>query len=230
MLGQPPGGFPKELQQLVLKGEESITVRPGTLLEDYDFEKAEAELKEKYDFEPTQKDLLAYALYPKVYTDYLDYLAEYGDLSHMGSDVYFHALREGETSEIKVEEGKTLVVKLLEIGKVDDQGYRRLAFEVNGFRREIKVYDEASTAASDVSSKQMADPKNELEIGASLPGNIVEILVEEGEEVEKNQSLVIMEAMKMETNITAPTNGTVAAIHAAAGQQLESGELILELE
>jgi pyruvate carboxylase len=69
-----------------------------------------------------------------------------------------------------------------------------------------------------------------MEIGASLPGNIVEILVEEGEEVKENQSLVIMEAMKMETNITAPADGTVAAIHAAAGQQLESGELILELE
>jgi pyruvate carboxylase len=76
----------------------------------------------------------------------------------------------------------------------------------------------------------MADPKNEMEIGASLPGNIVEILVEEGEEVKENQSLVIMEAMKMETNITAPADGVVAAIHSKAGQQLESGELILELE
>jgi pyruvate carboxylase len=148
----------------------------------------------------------------------------------MGSDVYFHALREGETSEIKVEEGKTLIVKLLEIAKVDDQGFRRLVFEVNGFRREIKIYDEASTAKVDSAVKQMADPKNEMEIGASLPGNIVEILIEEGEEVEENQSLVIMEAMKMETNITAPAAGKVAAIHAQAGQQLESGELILELE
>jgi len=230
MLGQPPGGFPKELQQLVLKDEEPITVRPGTLLGDYDFETAEKELKEEYDFDFDQKDLLAYALYPKVYKDYLNYMEEHGDLSHMGSDVYFHALREGETSEIKVEEGKTLVVKLLEIGKVDDQGFRRLAFEVNGFRREIKIYDEASTAAADSSAKQMANPKNEMEIGASLPGNIVEILVEEGQEVKENESLVIMEAMKMETNITAPADGVVAAIHAAAGQQLESGELILELE
>jgi len=230
MLGQPPGGFPEDIQQIVLKGEEPITVRPGTLLGEYDFEAAEAELKEEYDFKPTQKDLLAYALYPKVYQDYLDYLEEYGDLSHMGSDVYFHALREGETSEIKVEEGKTLVVKLLEIGKVDDQGFRRLAFEVNGFRREIKIYDEASTAKADSGVKQIADPKNEMEIGASLPGNIVEILVEEGEEVKENQSLVIMEAMKMETNITAPADGVVLAIHSKAGQQLESGELILELE
>ncbi|MGM0548717.1 MAG: pyruvate carboxylase [Bacillota bacterium] len=230
MLGQPPGGFPKELQEIVLKGEEPITVRPGTLLPAYDFEAAKTELEAEYDFKPSQKDLLAYALYPKVYKDYLAYLKEYGDLSHMGSDVYFHALREGETSEIKVEEGNTLVIKLLEIGKVNSQGYRRLDFEVNGFRREIKVYDEASTAANDSQAKQMADPKNEMEIGASLPGNIVEILVEEGEEVAENQSLVIMEAMKMETNITAPKAAKVVAIHAQAGQQLESGELILELE
>lgn len=230
MLGQPPGGFPEDLQKIVLKGEEAITVRPGTLLEDYDFEAGAEELKEEYDYEPDQKDLLAYALYPKVFKDYLDYLEEYGDLSHMGSDVYFHALREGEISEIKVEEGKTLVVKLLEIGKVNDQGYRRLAFEVNGFRREINIYDEASTAVADSNTKQMADPANEMEIGASLPGNIVEILVEEGQEVEENESLVIMEAMKMETNITAPADGKVSAIHAKAGQQLESGELILELE
>lgn len=230
MLGQPPGGFPVDIQEIVLKGEEAITVRPGSLLKDYDFKAAKAELKKEYDFEASEKELLAYALYPKVYKDYLDYLENYGDLSYMGSDVYFHALREGETSEIKVEEGKTLVIKLLEIGKVDDQGYRRIAFEINGFRREIKIYDEASTAKADSALKQMADPKNEMEIGASLPGNIVEILVEEGEKIEENQSLVIMEAMKMETNITAPAAGTVTAIYAQAGQQLESGELILELE
>ncbi|MFW6294843.1 MAG: biotin/lipoyl-containing protein, partial [Halanaerobium sp.] len=150
--------------------------------------------------------------------------------SHMGSDVYFHALAEGETSEIKLEEGKCLVVKLMEIGKVDDQGFRRLDFEVNGFRREIRILDKASSTGTQTAATQMADPNNDLEIGASLPGNIVEILVKEGDEVEENQSLVIMEAMKMETNITAPTSGVVCAIHAVEGQQLESGELILELE
>lgn len=148
----------------------------------------------------------------------------------MGSDIYFHALAEGETSEIKLEEGKTLVVKLLEIGKVNDKGYRRLDFEVNGFRREIEILDEATNVVVDGSAQQFANPDNELEIGASLPGNIVDILVEEGEEVKKNQSLVIMEAMKMETNITAPVDGVVSSIHVSKGQQLDSGELIMELE
>jgi pyruvate carboxylase len=230
MLGQPPGGFPEDLQEIVLKGEDPITVRAGTLLESFDFEEAKNNLEKKYNYKVDKKDLISYSLYPKVFTEYLDYLEEYGDLSHMGSDVYFHALAEGETSEIKLEEGKCLVVKLMEIGKVDDQGYRRLDFEVNGFRREIKILDKASSTGTETAATQMADPNNDLEIGASLPGNIVEILVEEGDEVEENQSLVIMEAMKMETNITAPTNGVVSAIHAVKGQQLESGELILELE
>ncbi|ADQ14637.1 pyruvate carboxylase [Halanaerobium hydrogeniformans] len=230
MLGQPPGGFPEDLQKLVLKGEEPITVRPGTLLEPFDYEEANKLLKEKYNKDATQKELISYSLYPKVYQDYLDYVDQYGDLSHMGSDIYFHALAEGETSEIKLEEGKTLVVKLLEIGKVNDKGYRRLDFEVNGFRREIEILDEATNVVVDGSAQQFANPDNELEIGASLPGNIVDILVEEGEEVKKNQSLVIMEAMKMETNITAPVDGVVSSIHVSKGQQLDSGELIMELE
>ncbi|SFL52262.1 pyruvate carboxylase [Halanaerobium salsuginis] len=230
MLGQPPGGFPEELQQLVLKGEKAITVRPGTLLKDYDFSAAKAELKAEYELDFSEQELVAYALYPKVFKDYLDYQKDYGDLSYMGSDVYFHALAEGETSEIKIGEGKAMVVKLLEVSKVDDQGNRRLAFEVNGFRREIKIYDKASIKNADQNVKKMANPDNELEIGASLPGNVVEILVAEGEEVAANQSLAIMEAMKMETNITAPVAGKVAAIFATPGQQLEAGELILELE
>ncbi|RCW41864.1 MULTISPECIES: pyruvate carboxylase [unclassified Halanaerobium] len=230
MLGQPPGGFPEKLQKLVLKGEEPITVRPGTLLGEFDFKKAEKELKTDYNRDFDRKDLISCALYPKVYRDYLDYLDDYGDLSHMGSDVYFHALAEGESSEIKIEEGKTLIVKLLEIGKVDDEGYRRLDFEVNGFRREIKVLDRAISSQNKTEKRKMADPDDRMQIGASLPGSVVEILVEEGQKVKKNQSLAVMEAMKMETNIKAPVDARVKRIHTEAGEELESGELIIELE
>lgn len=45
MMGQPPHGFPKDLQEIVLKGEKPITCRPGELLEPVDFEKAKKKLK-----------------------------------------------------------------------------------------------------------------------------------------------------------------------------------------
>ncbi|KGG80697.1 pyruvate carboxylase [Caloranaerobacter azorensis H53214] len=230
MIGQPMGGFPKKLQQLVLKGEEPITCRPGELLEPEDFEKIEKYLKEKFNIEPTKRDLLSYALYPKVFEDYLKYIEEYGDLSRMGSDVFFHGLYEGETCEIEIAEGKVLVVKLLEIGRLDNEGNRTVVFEVNGNRREIKIHDKASNIRNQTNFTKMADPSNKLEIGASIPGTVVKVLVNEGDEVKENQTLIVIEAMKMETNIKSPLSGIVELITVEKGQQVKTGELLIKLK
>ncbi len=88
MMGQPMGGFPEKLQKLVLKGEEPITCRPGEMLPPEDFEKIREYLKEKHGLDATEKDTISYALYPEVFDKYLEFLKEYGDLSHMGSDVF----------------------------------------------------------------------------------------------------------------------------------------------
>ncbi len=230
MMGQPMGGFPEELQKLVLKGDEPITTRPGELLESEDFDKIQKHLAESFKFNPTNKDVLSYALYPKVYEEYMSYINEYGDLSRMGSDIFFHGLFEGETCEVEVAEGKTLIIKLLEIGKLDIEGQRTIAFEVNGNRREIKVLDKASGAEKKVSYTQMADPDNMKEIGASIPGTVVKVLVNEGEAVSEGQSIMVVEAMKMETNISAPAAGTIDVIYVKEKQQVKAGELLIKLK
>ena len=230
MMGQPQGGFPEKLQKLVLKGEEPIQGRPGELLEPEDFDAIEKHLKEKYNMEPNRKHVLSYALYPKVYEEYLDYIIEYGDLSRMGSDVFFQGLYEGETCEVEIAEGKVLIVKLQEIGKLDSEGNRTVVFEVNGNRREIKILDKASGTTTQKAIVQMADPNNKLEIGANIPGSVVKVLVKEGEEVEENQSIILIEAMKMETNIVATANGIVEKILAEEMQQVKAGELLIKLK
>lgn len=230
MMGQPMGGFPGELQRLVLKGEEPITIRPGELLEPEDFSKIAEYLEAKYSIKPTNKDVLSYALYPKVFEEYICYVSEYGDLSRMGSDIFFHGLFEGETCEIEVAEGRTLIIKLLEIGKLDQDGRRTVAFEVNGNRREIKVADKASNVEKKASYTQMAEVNNVKEVGASIPGTVVKVLVREGETVAENQSLLIVEAMKMETNIAAPVAGIVEAIYAKEKQRVKTGELLIKLK
>ncbi|GAA0076278.1 pyruvate carboxylase [Clostridium sp. CTA-5] len=233
MMGQPEGGFPEKLQKLVLKGEEPITVRPGELLPSEDFDKIEKYLKEKYKYTPSKKDLLSYALYPEVFEEFINFVLEYGDVSRVGSDVFFHGLSEGETSEIEVAEGKTMIVQLIEIGKLDNEGYRTLDFEINGNRREIKIKDKTERATSALSldsASKMADPSNKLDIGASIPGNIIKILVKEGQEVKEGESLVIIEAMKMETNIVATANTTVESILVKEGQQVKTGELLVKLK
>ncbi|WP_156936249.1 pyruvate carboxylase [Clostridiisalibacter paucivorans] len=230
IMGQPMGGFPEKLQKLVLKGEKPITCRPGELLPAQEFEKDREYLQQKFNMEPTKKDLLSYALYPKVFEDYLKYIKEYGDLGRMGSDVFFHGLAEGETSEIEIEEGKILVVKLHEIGDVDREGYRNLLFDINGNRREIRIKDKAAGDMVVGEFTNMADPDNEKEIGAGIPGKVSKVVVKEGDKVEENQTLVILEAMKMETDVKSTISGEIESILVEEGQQVKSGELLVKIK
>ncbi|TCO72302.1 pyruvate carboxylase [Marinisporobacter balticus] len=230
MMGQPMGGFCEKLQKLVLKGEEPITCRPGELLEHEDFDKIEKYLQETFQIEPTKKDLLSFALYPKVFEQYLGYLEEHGDFSKMGSDIYFHGLTEGETCQVEIAEGKVLVIKLLEIRKLDEAGNRTVLFEVNDSRRAVKIYDQGSgSVAKEGNFVQMADPSNPLEIGSSIPGTLIKVLVKDGEKVKENQIVAVVEAMKMETNITVSVDGVVESVIAKEGQQIDVGELLIKL-
>ena len=70
----------------------------------------------------------------------------------------------------------------------------------------------------------------DTEVRSLMPGKIVEVLVSVGDEVEQDQGVLIMEAMKMENEVRASTTGTVKAILVAEGQAVEAGELLLELE
>lgn len=230
MMGQPEGGFPEDLQKIVLKGEEPITCRPGELLPPEDFDAVAKHLKDKFDIEPTKQDVISYTLYPDVFEDYLKYIKENGDLSLMGSDIYFHGLREGETCEIKIAEGKTLIIKLLKVTRVNNEGFRTLIFEVNGNRREIKIKDRTAKTTAAADTLQMADPDNPLEIGSSIPGTVLKVLVQPGDEIKENDNLIIIEAMKMETIITATTSGTVKSVKVSEGQQVKSGELLIKLK
>lgn len=230
MMGQPYGGFPKDLQDMILKGEEPITKRPGQLLPDEDFDAIKKHLEDK-GIEPREEDLISSALYPKVFDDYLDYIKENGEVTHIGSDVFFHGLMEGESTEISIEEGKTLIVTLIEVGKLLENGTRNLTFEINGSRRTINIKDK-TVKSGEISSEEKiyADPKNEREVGSSIPGKIVKVLVSEGEEVKKGDKLFIAEAMKMETNIVANIDGKVKDIFVREGDMVESGELLLSFE
>jgi len=229
MMGQPQGGFPPKLQKLVLKDIKPITCRPGELLEPVDLEKEREILVAKYNRSFSDEEVISFALYPKVFEDYLDWIAHNGNFSRMGSDVFFHGLAEGETCNVDLEMGKSMIIKLLEIGKLDETGHRTLYFEINGNRREIFVKDSSFNVTTNEKASNTADPSNPYEIGASIPGTVIKILVKEGEMVKAGQALVVVEAMKMETAITSTVNGTVAKINVELKQGVKSGDLLVEL-
>lgn len=226
-LGQPVGGFPKELQKVILKGKEPIVVRPGELLESVNFEQLEQQLSEEFGREMTRYDLVAYALYPKVFKEYVETIDRFGDVSVLDTPTFLYGLRLGEEIEVEIETGKTLIVKLVSIGQPQADGTRVVYFELNGQPREVVVKDES--IKSTVIAKVKADPKNPNHIGATMPGTVIKVLVEKGEKVEKGDHLMITEAMKMETTVQAPFSGTVKEIYAASGEAIQTGDLLIEM-
>ncbi|SFS64971.1 pyruvate carboxylase [Marininema halotolerans] len=227
-LGQPPGGFPERLQKVVLKGREHITCRPGKLLPAIDFVKVEQELSEKINRPVTEEDVLSYIMYPQVFLDKERITQDYGEVSVLDTPTFFYGLRLGEEVAVTIEQGKTLMVKLISVGALGSDGKRTVYFELNGQPREVTVADLAAEITSE--TRRKADRTVEGEIGASMPGNVLKVMVEPGDEVRKGEHLIVTEAMKMETTVQAPFSGTIKAIYVKAGEPIEAEDLLLEME
>ena len=227
MMGQPAWGFPKDLQKVVLKGEEPITCRPGLLLDPVDFDQLKKEVSEFRDG-AERKDLISYAMYPKVYKDFCRHRKEFGYITRMGSHVFFNGMALGETNKINIEDGKTLVIKYLGLGDHNSDGTINVQFELNGMRREVAVRD--PNASEQTRQAVLADEDDPKQVGSSIPGMVSKVNVQPGDKVEENQVLLIIEAMKMETAITARTAGTVKKVLIKEGQPVKAKELLMELE
>jgi len=227
MMGQPSWGFPEELQKVVLKGEEPITGRPGEILEPVDFEAVRIHLQQ-YMEEPDWQTVISWCFYPKVVEEYLKKRHEYGYITRLGSHVFFHGLAEGETNRVNIEDGKTLVIKYLGKGDLNADGTRNVMFELNGIRRYTTIQDKSVTVVTNL--VQMADVNDLSQVSSSIPGMVAKLQVKQGDQVKKNQTLMIVEAMKMETNIAANMEGTVGEILVNEGAVIKAGELLMKLE
>ena len=226
-LGEPYQGFPKKLQQIVLKGRKPIVGRPGASLPSVDFEAVRKTLAE-LGAPTTDEAISSYCLYPKVFTDWAERANLYGDVSVLDTPTFFFGMKPGEEIKVEIERGKMLVIKLLHIGEANESGMRTISFEFNGLPREIDIKDK-NVKATNVSRKK-ADKANPGEIGATLSGSVVKLLVEKGQAVTKGAPMIVTEAMKMETTIAAPISGIVSQIHVAPGSRIESGDCLLEIE
>lgn len=227
-LGQPVGGFPEELQKVILKEREAITVRPGELLEAIDFDAIKKELDEKYNRDMTHQDVLAYVLYPKVFEQYMTTYDQFGNVSVLDTPTFLHGLRLGEEIEVTIEKGKTLIIKLVSIGEPQHDGTRVIYFELNGQPREIIVQDLNVEVSGE--KKPKANPSNPNQIGATMPGTTLKVVVSPGSRVRRGEHLLITEAMKMETTVQAPRDGIVKEIFVKEGEAISTGDLLIELE
>ena len=230
MMGQPYGGFPKELQKIVLKDIEPLTDRPGKSLPPVDFESIKKHLVEKYNYgdkseEVMNQKAISYALYPKVYEDYCEHFQMYNDVTRLESHVYFYGLRKGEETYLNIGEGKQLLIKYLEESEPDENGVRTLTFQVNGMLRTVKIQDKNLEIKAD--RKLKADKTNPQHLGSSIPGTVGKVLVKEGDAVTENMPLLTVEAMKMETTVVSKITGTVDKIYVQQGDTVSQDDLLI---
>ena len=225
-LGQTQGGFPKDLQQIILKNETPFTDRPNAHVQPIDFDKAFEDLAKKYGKQCTFTDLLSSLFYPKVFDSYFNFNKQYGDLYYMNSPVFFYGLKQNEETIIQLAPGKSILVKMVYRTQTDDNGTVNVIFKLNGQTRAIEVKDRSFTVTKKVNKKVSDDN----EIGAPLQGRLSGILVKQGDKVEKNTPLFSIEAMKMESTIVSAKVGKVSKIILSEGSMVEQDDVVLVIE
>ncbi|MEZ5400841.1 MAG: pyruvate carboxylase [Bryobacteraceae bacterium] len=223
-LGEPQGGWPKQVQRVVLKGAKPKKTRPAAVR----FEVASAELEKKIHRKPSHTDLLSYLLYPQVYLKFARNQAAWGDVEVLPTPQFFFGMEKGEEVTLDLEPGKTLVVKFLTVGDPHPDGTRTVFFELNGQPREVTIRDKTLEVRKEESPK--ADPAHPGQVGAPIPGMVTSIAVELNQQVKPGERLLVMEAMKMQTTVSAPVEGRVAKLLVGPGQSVEPKDLLLVIE
>ncbi len=224
-LGQTDNGFPAALSQLILKGDQPFTDAPNAHLDPVEIDIEFAAFQQQFDDRCTMLDFLSYQMYPKVYQDFYQHQQDYGDISTLPSTAFFYALKHREEVPVEIATGKIIIIKLLYISDADKGGIRTVTFNLNGQTRSITIRDDSVVSTKKTNRKAV----EENEIGTPILGRLSQIMVKQDDVIEKNTPLFVIEAMKMESTITAPFAGVVHKIHLQEGEILEQGDLVVEI-
>jgi pyruvate carboxylase len=227
-LGFPPDGFPKALEHKVLKGEAPMQGRAGDRLAPVDLEAKRAEAEAAIGRKVSDTDLASYLMYPKVFKDYAEHRREYSDVSLLPTSPFFYGLADREEVSIDIDKGKTLVVR--QTGRsdaIDEEGKIKVFFELNGQPRTVRV---SKAGVAGATAKARAEEGNPKHLAAPMPGMVVTVAVKAGQSVKKGDPLVSLEAMKMETMLSAERDAVVQAVHVRAGEAINAKDLLLEFK
>ena len=135
--------------------------------------KVREELAAKLKRDVTDDDLYSHLMYPEVFADFAKVQRDFGDVSVLPTPAFFYGLKPDEEVSVSIEEGKTLFIKLVNLGAPDKDGRRTVTFELNGMTRETHILDKS--VAPKAKSRVKADPANSLEVAAPIPGVITSL-------------------------------------------------------
>ncbi|XP_064881295.1 pyruvate carboxylase, mitochondrial-like [Oncorhynchus nerka] len=226
-IGIPHGGFPEPFRTRVLKSLPRIEGRPGATLPPLDFDALEAGLRLLHGDDITQEDVMSAAMYPKVFQEYKEFTGSFGPIDCLSTQLFLDGPKIAEEFQVEIERGKTLHIKALAVGDLNKTGQRGVFFELNGQLRSVLVKDNVAMKEMKFHPKALKSVRGQ--VGAPMPGKVIEVKVEPGQKVEKGQPLCVLSAMKMETVVNSPLTGVVTVIHVNTDTSLEGDDLILEI-
>jgi pyruvate carboxylase len=169
---------------------------------------------------------LAELMFPGPLSEYLASREHHGDVSLLPTAAFFYGLRENEALPVDLAPGVRVIFEVEAIGEADESGMRTVMARVNGQLRPVDVRDRSAVSA--VAEIERADPANPGHVAAPVIGAVI-IQVAAGEEVRAGEPVAVIEAMKMESTITAPIGGRVERVAVASGTRVERGDLLLVL-
>jgi pyruvate carboxylase len=227
-LGQPEGGWPEKLRRVILKGKRPETDRPGKDLPPIDLDRAAHEATELNGAPASRTDLMSYLMYPDVFAKFAQARERYGDLDVLPTPAFFYGLDERSEITVEIEPGKSLIIRYLTVGEARPDGMRTVFLELNGQPREVEVRDR-SVKELEGATRRKADPANQGEVGAPIPGAVTLLHVKRDDQVEKGDRLLVMEAMKMQTTVYAPISGTVKEVLVSLRDSVDAHDLLILL-
>ncbi|KAA5832615.1 pyruvate carboxylase [Saccharopolyspora hirsuta] len=213
-LGEPPAGWPEPFRTRALEGRTAVR------------RVAELSEEDRAGLANDRRATLNRLLFAKPTKEFTEHREAYGDTSLLRSKDFFYGLRPGEEFPVDLEPGVRLLIGLEAISEPDERGLRTVMATLNGQLRPIQVRDRS--VATDLPVAEKADRSNPGHVPAPFAG-VVTLSVGEGDAVEAGQTIATIEAMKMEAAITAPSAGQVKRLAIGKVQQVEGGDLIIEL-
>ncbi|MET9651165.1 pyruvate carboxylase [Streptomyces sp. NPDC006460] len=213
-LGTPPGGWPEPFRSKALEGRAGPKPMQDLTTED------------RAGLDKNRRATLNRLLFPGPTKAFETHRQAFGDTSVLDSKDFFYGLRPGKEYTVDFGPGVRLLIELEAVGEADERGMRTVLSTLNGQLRPIQVRDNA--AAADLPVTEKADRSNPGHVAAPFAGAVT-LAVAEGDQVEAGATVATIEAMKMEAAITAPRSGRVSRLAIARIQQVEGGDLLVEL-
>lgn len=231
--GRAPAPVNPTLQQQAIGNEEPVECRPADLLQP----ELERLIHDIGDLARSEEDVLTFAMFPEIGRSFLEHRAA-GTLvpEPLEPPPNLNGPQHAPTEFNIALHGETYHVKVTGAGH-KGQADRHFYLSIDGVPEEVVVetLDEivltggAEGAVKKAITGKRPKPSAPGHVATSMPGNIVDVLVKEGDHVEAGQAVLVTEAMKMETEIQAPIAGTVTGVFVSKGDSVNPGEVLLEI-